>query len=714
MSNPFVLHSDAYKRELNPTEQYLHQATNYLHVMTGKSHEECRAFIVNSVKEKQFPNIRDPQVEFLERQENGDRIKTTAPLSEYLNQSIGEADVIAPTLTCYHNAKVKPSIPVDFIDSNVKARGVAKRAEFAAEARGDKVAAKLSNIEQTNRKLSNNAFSGAMVSASTPLYNKTGHSSLTSICRCTSGYGNANNEKIMTGNRHYWSADVVMNNIASIISNTDYNELSVVVDKYAIHIPTVEQTLQCIKYSTDLYWKDDKAFERIAAFLSRLNGMQRAAFVYTGDLYHLRIHNESLVRDFMQRLSMRVTSQETVPDPIVFIHSKNEDYVNLAHLICIRETEGIGKDYKQVSAENINTLAHTVNNIDKTVNDYADLIKVFLVTSNVPASLAYFPTSIRRAALTSDTDSTIFTVEEWVRWYKHLTPKSNIVMDEVSIAVAATCIFIASQAITHILARMSANIGVEQKRLHQVAMKNEFFFPVFIPTQLNKHYFAKILCQEGNVFSKMKNEIKGVHLKSSNVPKNITAFAEDLMNSIMDAAMKGENISLVNTLKSIAVFENTIMQSLLSGETTYYKLMQIKSSEAYKSTNGSSPYNHHVFWQTVFAPSYAPAPNPTYSCIKIPTIVSNKTALLKWADSIADIDIKPRLISYMSKNKKDSYPTIYLSQENIGMHGIPKEIQGIIDCRRIILDLCNSIYIVLETLGFYKKPDELILDHIPA
>ena len=710
MSNPFVLETQAYKRELNPTKQYLEQAVNYLQVMTGKSEEECKSFIIKSFKEKVFPSMRDPQVEFLERQENGDRIKTSVTLSEYLNDSFKNQDVIAPTLTCYHNAKIKPSIPVEFIDSNVKARGVAKKAEFAAEARGDKVAAKLSNIEQTNRKLSNNAFSGAMVSASTPLYNKTGHSSLTSICRCTSGYGNANNEKIMTGNRHYWSADVVMNNIASIISNTDYNALSVVIDKYNIHVPTIEQTIQCIKYSTDLYWKDDRAFQKIEDFVNKLHGLQRAAFVYTGDLYHLRMHNESLVRSFMHQLSLRVTSDEQIQDPIAFIHSKNEDYVNLAHLICIKETEGIGKDYKPVSLDKLNTLAHTVKNIDETVNQYADLIKVFLVTSNVPASLAYFPTSIRRAALTSDTDSTIFTVEEWVRWFKHLPVKANIEMDDTAIAVAATCIFIASQAITHILARMSANIGVEEKRLHQVAMKNEFFFPVFVPTQLNKHYFAKILCQEGNVFSKMKNEIKGVHLKSSNVPKNITEFAEDLMNKIMDAGIKGKNISLIDTLKSVAVFENSILQSLLSGETTYYKLLQIKSSEAYRSTNGSSPYNHHVFWQTVFAPSYAPAPNPTYSCIKIPTIVNNKTALLKWIESIQDMEIKPRLISYMGKNKKDSYPTIYLSQENIAMHGIPKEIQGIIDSRRIILDLCNSIYIVLETLGFYKKTDELILD----
>lgn len=42
-------------------------------------------------------------------------------------------------------------------------------------------------LDQENRKRSNNAVSGALLSASTPLYNKSGHPALTSTCRITSG-----------------------------------------------------------------------------------------------------------------------------------------------------------------------------------------------------------------------------------------------------------------------------------------------------------------------------------------------------------------------------------------------------------------------------------------------------------------------------------------------------------------------------------------------
>src|SRR5690606_6568882 len=114
-------------------------------------------------------------------------------------------------------------------------------------------------------------------------------------------------------------------------------------------------------------------------------------------------------------------------------------------------------------------LASTVINIHQTIIDYKSFIECFFVTENVPASLAFFPTSIRRAALTSDTDSTIFTVQDWVKW-----KTGKMLVDNETNAVAATMIFLAAEAVTHILARMSANFGIETKRIHQVAMKNEF------------------------------------------------------------------------------------------------------------------------------------------------------------------------------------------------------------------------------------------------
>src|SRR5690606_29503284 len=127
---------------------------------------------------------------------------------------------------------------------------------------------------------------------------------------------------------------------------------------------------------------------------------------------------------------------------------------------------------------------------------YKTLIKALWVTDNMPQSIAVFPSIIRRVAVISDTDSTIFTVESWVTWFTNSwedTPKAN--------AVAAAVVYISSQSVIHLLAMMSANLGIETKNIHKLQMKNEYMFPVFVTTSRAKHYFAYQSAKEGNVYA---------------------------------------------------------------------------------------------------------------------------------------------------------------------------------------------------------------------
>jgi len=704
MSNPFVLDKKEYKRAINPIGQYVNQASQYLHLITGKDLEVCKEFITNGIKNNTLPgSIIDPKIKYLERQDNGDRVEKESTLVEYINSSLTEGELISPTLTTYINPKVKESLLVNFVDDNIAARGVAKKAAFAAKAAGNKELATIKGIEQTNRKLSNNSVSGAHVSASTPLYNKTAHSTLTSTCRSTSGYGNANNEKFLCGNRHYWSPQIVINSIISIITYTDYSKIIELISVYDLKPLTVDETMECITYSTDLYWMNTKETAKIRNLVSKLNDLQRQAFVYTGDMFHLMKHNQELVRTFIKRLSSKVTGD--IENPIDSIHKSSEDIVNLAHQICATEMKGKGKDYKaMIGTPELNTLAHTVLNIESTLSDYSSLIKGLWVTNNVPASVAYFPESIRRAALTSDTDSTIFTVQDWVMWYNN-TP-GTVDFDDESIAIAATMIFLASQTITHVLAKMSANFGIEQKRLHQIAMKNEFKFDVFVPTQVAKHYYAIISCQEGNVFDELNKEIKGVHLKSSNAPLKITKAATAMMESIMASVMAGKKISIIKILNEIGDIERTIHKSILAGELEYLRLAQIKMAESYTSSERSSPYGHHLFWSEVFAPKYGQIALPPYSCIKVSTTLDNPSNLKEWIDKMKDRDLAQRLTEWLIRSNKKVIPTILLPVEVIRGKGIPPELVDIIDARTMVSDLSRIFYLILETLGFFTSNDK--------
>jgi hypothetical protein len=695
MENPFVDHVDNYKRNLNPLKHYAQQQAYYLSVTTGDRYDDCLNFVRTSLRPGGIFEYKDVKMDYLQRDETGDRHLVESTVREFLTEVIKNEEILAPTFTTYIPTKKKRSYLGVEIGENIKARNVAKKAMFAAEAAEDKFGYQFYHSEQTNRKLSNNAVSGAHVTPSTPLYNKTAHSTLTSICRSTSGYGNANNERLLTGNRHYRNWLITKNNIVSIIANTDYDQLDATIKRYGLVYPTAEQASECIKYSTDLYWFNKTRTAEIYELLKKLTPSQRAAVVYTGDFYHLMKFNEEFIRTFLTKLIAKV--QLPCEFPLAVIKAAPESYVELAHQICTLEVVGIGKKYALIEEDDrIHTLASTILNIGRVVVEYADLIKTFIRTNNLPPSVAYFPESIRRAAVTSDTDSTIFTVQDWIIWYC-----GGVDFTPTGISIEAAMTFIASSSITHVLAVMSANIGVDKSKLFDIAMKSEFRFDVFVPTLLGKHYYAAIGCQEGNVYAKHKTEIKGVHLKNSNITKKLTSRAEEMMVEIMQTVMSGKKISLLKYLKEIADIERMVMRGVHEGDSDFLRSGSIKDPESYTKDEEDSPYQHHTFWNTVFGWKYGEMETPPYSTLKVSLNLSSRKKLLAWIEGIEDKTLADKLSVWMSSKEKTNFNTFYIPVDILEARGFPAELVPVIDARRTAQELCKAFYIILETLGFF-------------
>jgi hypothetical protein len=704
--NPFVLATSEYKRDINIIKHYVDQQASYLSISTGKDLNTCIEFVKSSLRKGGQFEFKDPKIKYLERGDNGDRTEKEGTAWAYISESVKNRELISPTLTTYVHPDVKGSLLSGFLEKNVALRNKAKKEMFEAQVNKNTEVAQMKATEQKQNKLSNNSVSGMHCSPANPIYNETGHSTLTSNCRSTSGYGNANNEKFLAGNRHYYNHHIVLNNIMSIVTNVDYSLMDEVIKKYGLCYPSVEQTLDCIKYSSNLYWWESHYFRKIEDLVCKLTPLQRAAFVYVGDFYHLMKFNDEFVRGFLGELTKKVECKFD-GNPVDYIRSSDEIYVNMAHQICAQEVKGFGKKYDQLKEEDVNTLACTVRNIESCFNNHSDLVKAFWVTTNMPSSMAYFPTSLRRVALTSDTDSTIFTVQSWIHWYR-----GYYTMDDGAIALIGALTALASLTIIHVLAMMSANFGIVEKHIHRIEMKNEYRFDVFVPTQLGKHYYANMGCQEGNVFEKHKMEIKGVYLKSSNLPGIINKKAQEMMKRITDEVMTigKENprpISIKKYIKEVADIERLIVDSIKNGETYFLKSSSIKDAQSYSKEGNESPYKHHLFWNEVFGNKYGIVPEPPYSTIKVSTIIENRTDLKKWLDSIQDPTIKNKIENWISRTGKDSFGTFNLPTQVLKNTGIPIEITGIINYKKIIIDLCSIFYLILETLGVYLYDDKV-------
>lgn len=702
--DPFVKPEEDYKQDINPLGHYVKQASLYLSLQTGQSVEACREYLKRSLGKGGRFEFKDTPVKYLLRQENGDRVELTGGLMEYVNDSLKNRDIIAPTFTTYIHPDITESVLAGYVDGNIALRNKAKKAMFAAKARGDKLTQTIKKTEQTNRKLSNNALSGAHSSESTPLFNKTAHSTLTSICRTTSGYGNGNNEKLLSGNRHYYNYQVIINNITSIISEVNYDALQALIEKYGLHYPSAEDVMKVIRYSSDLYWRETVHHVRIAAYVDKLSALQRAAFVYLGDFYQLMQFNEAFVRNLIDRLSTKIFGVCENPDEI--IKEAPESIMNLAHQICTKETAGIGKDYTSIrETEKYHTLALTVANIIHTTMAFGDVFSVICTSKNLPAEIGYFPESLRRAAITSDTDSTIFTVQDWIIWFI-----GQVSFSEKAISVQAVMTFIASSSIVHVLATMSANLGVARRHLWRVAMKSEFRFDVFVATQIGKTYYAAIGCQEGNVFTEHEMEIKGVQLKSSNNPADINAKAQELIERITATVIAEKKISIREYLNEVREVEQRIISSIQRGESAYLKSGSIKDSGSYSGTPEESPYQNHLFWNETFGTKYGMMPEPPYGTQKVSLLTDSPTLFKQWLENMEDKVLAKKIVTYMEKKGRTSLSTFHAPGPILLVSGFPAEIRPIINYRKIVYELCKSLYLILETLGYYTPQERLVSD----
>lgn len=712
MENHFTLAPNEYGRDLNVLKHYVNDAALYLQKRTGKPYQTCVDYVIKKTGREGDMGITDPDTLVLAKETDGQREERVIPFSEYLKDVEVNNRIISPTMAVYHNADDKKSLLSEFISQNIARRSQSKKEKFAAKQAGNKELEEFKENEQKSFKINNNGLSGAQASTGTMLYNESAHSSLTSTCRTATSYGNANNEKFLFGNRHYWHPEIVKANILSVVRSSNYDLIEKAMENHGIRHPTVEETMSSIVYSTHMYWskdtwQEDENLIVIRKLVESLTPIERSAFVYTGDFYHLREFNKDAVYNFLDRLSTKAS--EPIDNPDEYIGAMDDDLKAFVSLLCYKEIGGSTiKDLKEKDAHGYAIVGATAKAIIDCLDDYQFLIKGFWRANTMPASISHIRDSVRRGVITSDTDSTIFTVQDWTSWFV-----GQVDFSEKSNAISYAVVYLATQTIAHILAMVSGGMGVEEEMIHDLSMKNEFAFPVFTLTSMAKHYFAYISACEGNVYSEYDVETKGVGLKDSNCPPHVMDEFNTTLRWTMDRVIDGTGVNITELLNKVATLEHGVMESVKRGESLYLTGAQVKNQNSYKNPE-SSPYVHYQMWEEVFAPKYGHAPEPPYSAVKVSIDIKNPTALNEWLDNIEDQELAQRMRDHLRRKKKKMITSLLLPRPLIALTGLPPEIVQAINLRKLVFSTVRPFYFLLESLGFYMVNDNitrLVSDH---
>ena len=698
--------TDDYKRHLNIVDTAILDSAKYLHTMTNKPMQECIEFVKQKISPDGSHPLKNPNTLVLKKQKNGDKKLMNMGLLDYLKEISSKNLLLAPSMTSYIPPEMKVSILSKYTQHNMAKRDVEKKAMFQAIATGDTKLAETKDILQNIAKIKNNAISGAHGSAYTPLYNLSAHPSMTSTCRITTAYSNANVERFSEGNRHYYNAKVVMANIISIINNTDYAAVESTVRQFNLHIPTPDEVLQLVRRSTDNYAVSPDELRKIHQLAKNMSDLERVAYCYTGDFYHLAKWNDTLCRNFITAISNKV---EEIPfdERIEFT---DDDILILAKIINGADIAGVPfKDLKDKQPNAYHAVAATYLNIINQLTLFKPIIDTFWMTDNLPPVVANYPASIRRAVVAGDTDSTIFTTQSWVRWYNRT---DRVTFEDRDVAVGASMTMLISKTLSNTLLKFAAQMGCSPENRHILQMKNEFSFQVMFGTSIAKNYTSQIVAREGDVYLEPELVIKGGTLRGSNTPVAVLDKLNELVETSMDTIRSGGKLNLNNVLAQVGNLERGIIENMTSGKLDYLKTVELKSKDAYKKP-WSNSYIYYDLWQKVFAPKYGLAPEPAYLSVKVSMDLDKPGKVKSWLARLDDQEIAFRMNQWMKERNKYKFTHMLLPLDVISKAGIPQEIINGSAIRSVVYETMYPIYLILESYGFYiinKNKTRLVSD----
>jgi hypothetical protein len=314
---------------------------------------------LSTVQKNNFVMV--PTLYYLSREEQRDRIKAVMPFSQYLSTVQKNNFVMVPTFTVYAPEEQIPSLYTSYIQRKKKERKYHKQLMFKASMEGNKDVEQAENNNQQAKKIRINSLSGAALQAYTISYNASLHPTLTSVCRISTSYANANNEKFMGGNRAYFSEKSTLDNIVFLAMSADKENIEKTIAEFDISYPTIEQAIECVKYSSDLYWSKHMSIRSVEEFLRKCEPFELANIVYNGDLFHLAKFNPDVItkfiNDFIDYEPVAIDNAEEWLEKIADEHTIS--YVSLicSHLflgtsvgfyltVCLEHPRlGLGMDY---------------------------------------------------------------------------------------------------------------------------------------------------------------------------------------------------------------------------------------------------------------------------------------------------------------------------------------------------------------------------------
>lgn len=682
--SPFI--QAAYQSDRGVVKHYHRQAALFL----SKLYDWDEQYLLELMPQIFIPNengFKEAKFRVFSKNKHGDRVPVVMPAREFFQEVEDKNYHLSPSLVAYKNSSEEQSINAIGTEIFIDHRRLYKHKRSEVPKQGELW--KAFNEIQNALKIFNNAQSGAMSSSGTPLFNKSGHTALTSTTRALTSTANLTNERLITGNRLLLSYNRTIEYFVAQLAYADRKLIQEVIIENKLNYATVDQVFDMVRRCTSYYWHNETKLQAIKLFLESLSKLELTILLCSMDLRGLYTTNPAFMKTFFA---------EWAAVPAIAEDDKAENYAKPANgdykNLCVTK---LPKGAKALEMNHLNN--HHVQLEVK----YERFIKAFLKSRIPPTGLFDVKELVRESVLTSDTDSSIYSVDLIIEDLSS-GPDSILALNGV-LTYFIRCIAVDQHA------RLSKNMNVSAKYLYRLNMKNEYLFGSYITTSMSKHYFALQLMVEGVLNDFPDLELKGVHLRGVKIAQKVREFTNKLMRDILDALYDRKQLDAPELLAAVGQLERDLIKDIELGGYTWLTKNSIKEESAYSNPQ-SSIYFYHEMWQQVFADKYGEPPALPYKAYKINLDLSNKTKIKRFFDAHRENAVVSKLEAYISS--RSSLTSAYIPTDlMVSIGGIPAEILPIVDTRLIISQNFKSIYAILETLGLFimnSKTTRLVSD----
>ena len=611
-------------------------------------------------------------------------------------------DILSPLGTAYCQVEQLKSVFSEYIEGNQKERKRVKKEMFLAEQRGNDQVVFMNDLRQKNIKLIINALSGVMLSGVT-FRSSINYNAITATARFGIMITYAITEIALGSNYYFFSENKAINWIVSLLRIYPGDQvISSRISEYNLSIPTADKVFYEYEAQIKIYHQSS-INDRLKQLIMSLSQCELTFVYYAMNLKRIFQENVFFKDVFSDMIDIEnVTIVEgdipnimKLPDELILTLTTVllSDSINERSLGDKKRSLG---DIIDSDHEFAQTFYSIYIHIENTLRRLEHIFETFIMIPMIPSDIGLHKYMIRNTVLLSDTDSILFTVINWVRWFT-----GDIRITEQSIRFNGAIIVVISKFLEHVFAYMSAsmNIGVENMRILNV--KNEFMYDVFLRTAISKHYAGYVRYQEGIRHDPYKFDLKGKNFKGSDLCKETTSYVKWFIKDIFDNFLKTYELHPQELVSKAIVFEQRIKTSIENGETTFLMQKPINLKNQYEKPE-SSNYLYYELWQAVFAYKYGDLNLPQKTKeLPISAVSVNIIQHLDHMKSMND-EMHSKFLKFLERYPKKKFLRVLIPMDM----DIPEELRNLANYRKVCASNCYSLELILRSFNITCYPNK--------